>query len=324
MARLILDTDAYGSRGQLSLLADFFELCCWSTRRQLSKEDMADYIRDREIRIPLHQKVPLDVEAEPEIPDETEPIDHMAGIDARRIRAGQDSARVFALLNERKRYLGKAYPFNIDSSGRLLRRARVPVAYDVALSLALRHGCMRDIKAPNDFESFVARCLQAGRYRVFGLSAEVRSTSGAGAARFRTVFAKARTKLGLSGASLAQIPEHIHDGRGDVLARWEPVDDRPGCRTLLVQATVGKAETWERKAQEPQRRLWSSILGDPINPLVTLAVPHHVEFEHLKELVENADGATVLDRLRLVAHRPKLVEGERASVRALLAGGVEW
>jgi hypothetical protein len=323
MTKLELDTDAYGSRGQLSLMADFFELCCCVRRLQITHAVIADYLSDRRIRIPLHEMTSLAVSDAPPVEDDEGDADHVTTTDARRQRANEDAARVLSLLREREHYLGAAYPFKLDGTV-LGRRTRTPVAYDVALTLALRHGCMKDRTAATDFEGFVARCLTTGHWRVFPLGARVRAAPGSGVARFRPVFQRLVAHLRVRSQPDLRVPSHVHDRGTDVVARWNPVDDRPGCRTVLVQVTVGKADTWARKAAEPPRGAWMKLLGDPLEPLVALAIPHHVEHEQLHELIDNGHGATVLDRLRLVAHAPKVTPADRKSVLGLRAAGVEW
>ncbi|MBI4952041.1 MAG: hypothetical protein HY908_08405 [Myxococcales bacterium] len=329
MAKLELVTDAYGSRGQLSLIGDFVELYCTVSGRELGYKDVADHLHDCDMRIPRHQRVALEPDAADalgveELVDAEVPRDHIAAQDARRQHANEDASRVFGLFLERARYLGDAYPFALEPRGLLHRICGDVVAYDVALSLALRHGCGRDQAAAIEFEGFVERCLRARHYRVFPLGERVRAAPSKGAKRFRVVYEALRRELDVRAGGDASISAHIHDGGVDVLARAEPVDDRPGCRTLLVQATVGKAETWHDKAHRVPGRAWCRILGDPIPPLVTLAVPHHVERDHLYELVDEGHGATVFDRLRLVAHGPRITKSERDSVRKLRGAGVEW
>jgi len=328
MAKLTLNLDGYGSRGQLSLLADFFEFCCSVRKLEINHAVIADYLRDRGIRISLHAQVPLHgeltTEGSVELADDATPTDHASAEDGRRRRGNEDSTRVMGLLRERQHYLAKLYPFDIDANDRLTRRLKTTTAYDVALALALRHGCVGDRTVANEFEGFVERCLIANSYRVFPLGARIRAARSSGATRFREVFSDLADHLNVRPALDVAVPSHIHDGGADVLARWGPRDDRPGCRTLLVQATVGKADTWRQKALEPPTSRWKSLLGDPVPPLVTLAVPHHVEREYLREIVDESHGATVFDRLRLVAHQPKITRAERSGVAAFRSSGVEW
>lgn len=324
MARLALKPDACGRRGQLSLVADYFEWRTFVRRTPLTLKGMADFLGDRELEIPAFRLVPLhEGGGLEEVPLASVAHDHNGLADERRRRLEEDALRVAGLLEERARYLGAAYPFRYSTS-ELSRPSQKITAYDVALALTLRHALDGDTtSAAPDFESFIARCLEARLPRVFEMAASIRAASGAGAARFRDVHRHLVACLGLGIERTAQIPEAIHDGGGDVIGRWEPLDDRPGCRTLLVQATIGPLGTWASKANL-KLNMWRGTLGDPVLPLVTLAVPHHVERHYLHDLVLEGHGMTIYDRLRLVAHGPKVTRSDERQIQKLAKRGVEW
>lgn len=328
MGRLILNVDGYGGDGQLSLLADFVEWCVFVRARAIGHKQIADYLEERRLRVGGFSRVPLvdeaeDVEAEAPMLDRS----HLAREARRRQRAQEDAARIGQLLAERERRLNRSYPFRVvrsESSFRVERRGSRITPYHVALAIALSHACARDDDSANDFEAFAADCLRARGYRTFSFAEQRRAERGRGIEAFRAVHTRLVQALGLRAGANAELSPHVNDAGGDVLARVEPVDDRPGCRTILVQATVGKADTWPGKMREVPTSTWAALLGDPIPPLVTLAIPHHIEDAHLHDLVCNGLGATVIDRLRLIAHGPAVSSRQRALVGRLRDQGVEW
>ncbi len=324
---LTLEKDAYGTRGQLSLVADFIELRAWAENLTIHADALREYLRDKLFRIPRLGTVPLHDDSDDgqldELPEEAEPTDHATANDRRAAFAKEDAQRVFQLLLERGKYLGGKYPYDVVNQA-LSRRCDTVVGYDVVHAIALRHGCLRDDQAAYDFEDFVERCLRAQRYQTFALAPAIRKAPGSGADRFRSIHKEFSALLSMRLDPQARVSPKIHDGGADVLARIGPADDRPGCRTLLVQATVGRAETWHQKLHQPKVSDWAQIFGDPVPPSVTLAVPHHIELDQLGELVRNGMGGTVFDRLRLVAHDPEVTADDQKMVEQLLADGVEW
>lgn len=326
MAKLELNVDGYGWEGQLSLLADYVEFCAHVRAQPVRHKQIGDYLEERRLEVRGFRRSEVavgDADATPDAEDGS----HLSREGRRRQRALEDAARIGQLLAQRQHRLGIAYPFLVSTSGtsfEVRRRARRTTAYDVALAISLGHACAADASVPAQFEAFTADCFRARGYRTFAVGEHRRDQSGAGIDAFRAVHAKLVKALGLRVGASAELSPHVHDAGADVLARAEPVDDRAGCRTLLVQATVGKAETWHHKLHEVRTRTWADLLGDPIAPLVTLAIPHHIEDAHLRELVENGLGGTVADRLRLVAHGPTLGPAHKRLVERLVDGGVEW
>ena len=106
--------------------------------------------------------------------------------------------------------------------------------------------------------------------------------------------------------------------------RLAPADRRPGWWTFLMQATVGATKKWDEKLQVRRLRSWSDYLGDPLQPILVLTIPHHIEAWHLHDLVANGEGATVFDRLRLVTPSLTIVAHERRRAREIFEAGTEW
>jgi hypothetical protein len=319
-----LDVEAYGRYARLSAIADVAELRVW--QRPLPVENLADYLHDRRIRPIEERLVPLESEVSEDAGvdegDDLEPrsVERAAGAAAAKEMAQQ----VFELLRERKEVLGDDYPFSIVGGTLARTKPKKVCAYDVALTLTVRHAYLGDSGVPAEFERYVARCLEAGHWVAFPIADRVRAVSGTGVSRFRKVIASARAELRWPRRGSGMVPLHTHDRGADILARWRPMDARPGCRTTLFQATVGSSETWATKLAEAPRGSWRQYIGDPLEISVVLAIPHHVQQAHLEELVVNGEGGTVLDRLRLVAHGAKLEASERAAALAVLRAGVDW
>ena len=329
--RLELDVDGYGGRGMLTLIADYFEHVCAARRHDVGLDFVSDYLKNRKLRIPLYRRVRINESADPiqslesaheELDDPSEETDHVTEEDQNCRQAAEDSRRVFGLLCERTQRLDRLYPFEAHR-GRLRRRAKTVTAYDVVLSLSLRHACLRDKNVPDEFEAFAGRCLVASGHRVVRLGAASKAETGTRSVRFKAMYERAVRELSLRRNANASVPEHVFDEGTDLLARLPPMDQRAGCRTTLVQATVGKADSWDKKLVQPKVGNWIEILGDPIEPNVSLAIPHHVEDDQLAELVRNGHGGTVLDRLRLVAHKPTVKRSERKMVQGFWKAGVE-
>jgi hypothetical protein len=326
MDALVLDVDAYGSRGQLTLMADYFELCCKTRPLPLTHKVIVDYLIDRKIRIAKFATVPLDLSDASDATEleDDDASDHMSVTDARRQKAHEDATRIFELIRERQRYLGELYPYILHDGLTIIRRDEALLPYDVAVTQALRHAFLSDTDAPHDFERFVAACFASTNWTVFHLAAEIRATPGSKAKRFGRVFKKLIPMLSVRKDVPRVVPEHVHDHGADIVTRLPPIDDRPGCRTVIVQVTVGRDPTWKGKAADPPIAAWSDLLGDPLAPHVVVALPHHVERDQLHELVREGHGATYFDRLRLLAHAPNLPKTDFHVAESVYAAGVEW
>lgn len=305
---VVLDVDAYGADARRSAIADFVELAAF--RRPISRNELSDYVRDCGLAVPPPRLVTLgDDVGEASMADDDPPI---------------VSQRVFDLLAERSRRLGTLYPFSLESTVLTRTAPDVMTTYDATLAMTIRHAYFEDSTIPELFEDFVCRSLRASSMTVFPLSYRVRATDGFGVERFGGVLDEARGALNLAPATGGLVSRAVHDGSVDVLARHPPTDSRPGFWTLLCQVTVGKTTLWETKLKNRKLRSWSHYLGDPLPPLFCVAVPHHVEPWHLESLVIDSEGATVLDRLRLVASGVIASESEQALARSLIEGGAEF
>ena len=320
MNPILLDLNSYGKYARRSFVADFIEVTAW--RRLVRIAEVADLLADRDQRLPLEQFVDLEsIEPQDGGAEDSEPARTDRGETQR--RAQEDARLVFDIIQQRSRVLGSLYPYVVDAS-EVRRSIRTVGGYDVALSLTLRHAVHSDIDVANEFEDYVTACLTAQRWIVFPLGARIRSMKGAQARKFGRAIAMARKALSLPARGVGRVPRKVQDRGADLLARIPPADARTGCRTFIVQATVGSSESWYGKLLETHDSDWSEYIGDPLRPLVTLAIPYHAEREYLEMLVKNGNNRTVWDRLRLVAHNPPLSDPVFQRAREVLEVGAEW
>jgi hypothetical protein len=328
MLAIAFNPDAYGAYARVSSAADFFELC--ALRAPIPRAKVTDYIRERNVRLYSRRLVMLDDVDDADEDDTDDPSDGTSTVPRDRhekilTRTNEHAAAVFSMLSERCRALGDLYPFSVNSD--VLRRhsrRKSTTPYDVALSISLRQAYGGPGSPDQDFEGFVDSCLRAQHWYTFPFGAKVRTASGAGVRRFRSVLTRAREELVLPSKGAGEVPLYVQDRGADILARFPPVDSRPGCRTFVIQATVGGSESWQTKISETPLASWREYIGDPVQVMSMLAIPHHIENEHLLELVKNGNGATIWDRLRLVAHRPILSPRVLTAAKRFLDNGAEW
>jgi hypothetical protein len=113
------------------------------------------------------------------------------------------------------------------------------------------------------------------------------------------------------------------DAGVDTLAGLTWADGRRGGQWLFIgQATVGQSGTWEGKLNEPVPAIWADYMQEPLEPAAFLAVPHHVEGDHLEVLTKSRRGL-VLDRLRICVFMNSPLAAERVLTSRLLTSVVE-
>lgn len=138
------------------------------------------------------------------------------------------------------------------------------------------------------------------------------------AACFEAALVESASRIGLTSApESAWRSRWAQDTGVDTIGHVSWGDTRGGAWTVIGQATCARSDAWEGKLDEPKSAVWSHFLNVLPHPMVFLAVPHHVEANHLNVLVQ-AERGIVLDRLRLSRFRSEIVSGEEALVEAVL------
>jgi hypothetical protein len=202
----------------------------------------------------------------------------------------------FNILREREQVLGAEYPFRVeDRELRLQTRTSSHAAYLQLLATTTAHayGASTASDPRQVFELMIVSALSR-----MGLRATGMGTATTRGRQFPQELLEAGTRIGLK-PSLDPRPRksRAKDAGVDAIATADWADDRTGQLTFVLQATLAKSEEWERKINEPRPDLWVGYLNERYHPIAALAVPHHIEREHLTHLVR--DKATALDRLRL-------------------------
>ncbi|WP_127792575.1 hypothetical protein [Agromyces sp. LHK192] len=295
------DIDRYGSDARVSALADYVELAALSGYR-VTRARLQDLIVDNEwVRRPTRRYLlPDDVEDDPE-----------SWADA-----------VFSMLSEREAVLGDLYPF--VEQGRALKLktpgfSRLDSPYLALLAITVVHAWELPCATPAEstLESVVASTLGQ-----LGISAV-----GIGATDRGTGFVDA---LAFGGAALALRPmidprprsRSAKDAGVDTLAGVVWRDYRPAGHWLFIgQVTVGKSQSWREKLNQPDAPRWAKFLQEPLHPQVFLAIPHHAQDDHIRDLMAGQRGI-IIDRLRLVGNKPENTPAERSLIEAMLDASV--
>ena len=302
--------DAYGPYARVSALADFLEVCAVKEVR-VNRGRLADLIADNPWRL---QEIIIgpDNDDEPELDRLPDRLD--------RAREAADS--VVSVLQERADELEDRYPFQFKEShielkpGTDLRTH--PYVKLLALTVAHAYQLCGDPDPKQVFESVVADSLGSlvGNSVDFG---RVRR----GMASFEAALKEAAPRIGLvSTPKAAWRSRRAQDTGVDTIGHISWGDTRGGAWTVIGQATCARSDYWMGKLDEPKPAGWSRFLGVLPHPMVFLAVPHHVEQNHLNFLIQ-ADRGIVLDRLRLSRFRREIVDGEEALVQAVLNAELE-
>jgi hypothetical protein len=317
--------DAYGTYARASNLADYLELLALQGESLLESE-LEDLVRDREWVVRLENELFIGPAAEPR--DEFDDADPVTEGPAAENDGAPQSARVFDVLQQRGELLGEFYPFEV--SNRVSLKAGVDVRqsnYVALLALTTAHAHKIEVRpnpgeAPIDpkqvLEAVVVRALER-----LGLTCANVGEISRGAIDFRETVTRAGTAVGLSPTPLAAVSLTNANEEGvDALAHLALADQRAGHWVFIGQVTCGKSDTWKGKLDEPKAPDWKLYLNILVGPQGFLAVPHHVEAQHLTKLVQGGD-RMVLDRIRLTRFSPGVSENELAIINAVLDAGTE-
>ena len=297
MISLSFDPNVYGTYARFSATADFLELSALRNKNRVVREpDLARALDNGTIVVSPLGPRPAD--------------------------GSQAASIVFGILEERARILKSLYPFSVSRANGLTAQGGGVAGYRILLALTIAHAyAVGSVDPRKVFEGVVSRALQT-----LGLRSAVMGTSRArGAGGFFGVVASACDDVGLG---VTAIPDVIvscaaQDEKVDALAHLDLSDARPGRWTFIGQATIAQSDEWEKKAGEPKPKLWMKLINDTHEPLPFLAIPHHIEPNHLRHLNERGD-IVILDRLRLARTGLKPTKDERAIVKAVDACKVDW
>jgi hypothetical protein len=297
------DANIYGTYAKISALADFVEVCTLKNVR-VTRARLADLILDNRWQL-------RDLMVGPEDED----IDESLG-------AAQDLARdaadrVFAMLKERADTLGALYPFHVEAEQLVLDPAFDigDSTYVAMLAITIAHAFgFSDEPAPTQvLEDVVEDVLQTQIRLAINFGRIRRETNP-----FEKALEAACPSIRLVAApKSAWRSKRAQDENVDSIAHIHWGDDRAGTWSVIGQVTCARSDEWEGKLDEPKAATWALFLGVAPDPLVFLAVPHHVERGHLARLVQGARGI-VLDRLRLARDRSKIADAERALVEQMM------
>lgn len=299
--------DAYGSRARTCALADFVEL--WALGNQHpSMADLGDYIGDAAWGRKM-QELYTPPPAAPTQPEYDEDISENASAAAR---------RVFDVLEERGRLLGDRYPFNLVN-GRLYFIGARESPYLVPFAITIAHAYRIAVAHPVEdvFEETVTRVLARCARRAVNFS-RVRSAHP----DFDLALLDAGDQIGLRVTPRAMNRAiHANDEKVDVIVHLDWRDDRVGAWTMIGQVTCAVSDEWGGKLQEVPVPGWQRYLGQTILPQPFLAIPHHIDADHLYNLVAG-HARLVVDRIRVVLWLNEQVPEEQRIVDAVLSAPV--
>lgn len=296
------DIDRYGQDARVSALADYLELAALAGHR-VTIAALQDLIVDNEwVRRPIRRYLlPEDVEDDPD-----------SWADA-----------VFAMIAERGAQLGDLYPFEV--SGRSVRMkdpsfAREESRYLSLLAITVVHACgITGVGSPEAIlEDVVADTLAH-----LGIS-----SVNIGATDRGTGFVEA-LQNGAKALDLWAMQDprprssRAKDVGVDTLAGFVWRDHRQAGHWLVIgQVTAAQSQHWAMKLAQPEPARWATYLQELLHPQVFLAVPHHVQDDHLRNLMESRRGV-IIDRLRIVANKADNTIAERVLIKAMLDAEIE-
>ena len=298
MTDIELDFDVYGSEARLSCLADLYEASTL-LGRSITLAQLDETLADNGLSSRRKGLFLISNEADfglsTPLGEDFEPT------------SWSDSLR--SMFRQRMKSLGPDYPFEFQRE-----RLRIKQGTDVAtdgycrlLRLSLAHAFDSELEVP---PSVVFELLVVSAMSKFGLpSAGVGTAADHASSDFISALQEAGSAVGLSPSDDPRPRRrYAKDGGVDVISALNWRDGRPGQFTWVAQATVGKSGTWEKKLLEPNPKIWGKYLQNGIEPLVFLAVPHHIEDAHYSYLLERE--RYLVDRLRLASHITALEDGE--------------
>lgn len=301
-ATIEIDIDRYGQDARVSALADYLEIAALAGVR-VTRAGLQDLVVDNEwVRRPLRRyHLPGRVEDDPE--------------------SWADSA--FSMIADRAASLGDKYPF--EEGGRSVRRRANGGPDDESeylslLAITAVHAWDVPCTTPveSTLEDVVARTLERAGMSVANIGATDRGSG------FVSALHGGATTLGLR-AQKNPTPRSVYakDVGVDTLAGVVWRDGRVAGHWLtLGQVTVAQSQEWRRKLNEPEPARWADYLQELLHPQVFLAVPHHVQDDHLRDLMASRRGL-VIDRLRIVSRKPRNSKAEKSIIEALLEAQVE-
>lgn len=296
------DIDRYGQDARVSALADFLELAALAGYR-ITTAALQDVIVDNEwVRRPLRRYLlPEDVEDDPE-----------SWADA-----------VFSMIGERGAQLGELYPFEVRRRSVAMKDptfTREDSPYLSLLAITTVHACGIDapVSAEATLEEVVANTLAH-----LGISAVNIGATDRGTGFVKALHDGARALDLWAMQDPRPRSARAKDVGVDTLGGFVWRDHRQAGHWLIIgQVTAAQSQHWAMKLAQPQPARWATYLQELLHPQVFLAVPHHVQDDHLRDLMESRRGV-VIDRLRIVANKPDNTIAERSLIRAMLDTRIE-
>lgn len=292
--------DAYGLHARGSALADYLELLAIHGH-QLSRADFAEFVTDADWQIHPHENITAPGQQDDDLDEPDE--------------------RIYNLIYERRDILGPLYPFSIDATDRLTYQPPAdPDRYAAVLCLTLAHAY--SVAAPHDpkrvFEDTVATILTERGWHGLNFGAARR-----GATNFAAAVANAGPTLRVqASADAAPYNKKAQDEGVDTIHHIPWCVSRPGRWLILGQVTCAVSNAWQGKIMEPLDGIWGPMLGYLLSPWVFLAIPHHAEPNHRRQIIQGTR-RLLLDRLSLTPHKAGVTAEEQALLDAVLGEGVE-
>ncbi|WP_156463565.1 hypothetical protein [Curtobacterium sp. Leaf183] len=274
------DSERYGSMERASFFADYGELLALKggTVRRATLEDLIEDLASQKKEIVFDPSRDEDEEWTFE-------------------RIAEDA---WSCLQDRASELDDLYPFDVAAATLRLKPGIDPTQYAYVGLLAVTISHAFSLSRPNEvenlFEILVTEALQSAGLRAESLGEIARTSSN-----FDQTLAELGRRLGIATTSRG-----VHHRVG---AKDEDVDivaellfgfPRETRWFYVGQVTCGKSDTWRYKATEPSLSDWKSFLGDLVEPVGFLAVPHHMESSALGYVA--GAGRRLLDRLHLTKH----------------------
>jgi len=301
---LTFNPEIYGSKARRSALADYLELLVLRRSEPIRKGAIADLVEQNEDQV-LYSDHFIPVHGSRTVPT-----------------AGEVADSVFALLAYRSDTLGDAYPFN-SSFDRIESVTLVPHHSQYLLFLGITVAHAYGLVAGNDVASVFEYAVERAVATKVGLGTAFWRHHLAGRSFWEAVASAAQhseLEAVAPGVNVA-VSAWAKDEGLDVLGHLWWNDDRQGRWVFIGQATVGKSDTWEKKATDVRAPQWRKLLGLEFYPQRFLAVPHHIEADHWADLLYHE--SVLLDRLRLSQALEEVTPEEAAYVDLVLTADVE-
>lgn len=299
------DLEAYGRYARASAIADWLEVAAWKGRR-MTRAQLEELFFDNNWTTKYPQQF---ITAE----DIAESDDH----DDPEFQSNVPelwSEAILAVLQERADILGEKWPFEIKGNWRVVPTAAIdtypPYLFLLCVTVCHSWNLSTTDRPTILIEDTVSRALQAKGWSVVSMGTADRASRS-----FQENLTATASACGLTAMNPAfPAKAHAKDAGVDTLAHLGWSDHRrAGQWITLGQVTIAKSERWEAKIQEPRKDHWADYFYQPLHPFRFLAVPHHVERQHVEHLVGETTGM-LIDRLRLALDLPELTDAERRMV----------